>query len=296
MDKYLDSSNEIKTVVFPVAGLGSRFLPVTKLVAKELLPILNKPLIEYAVSEAIKAGIERFIFISSPDKQSITNYFRKNKKLENELRDKNSEYLDIILNNIIPEENLIEVIQDKPMGLGHAIWCAKDYISGPFAVILPDDLVVSDVPCIKQMIDVYKKHKCNIVAIQEVDKNNISKYGVIDFLKKNQNIYHVKDMIEKPDQEKAPSNLAVIGRYILSPNIIKELSMLKTGFGGEIQLTDAIKNSINSENVIGYKFEGNRFDCGNVMGALEAQLSIAINNDKYKDQVIEIINKNLIKD
>lgn len=296
MDKYLDSSNEIKTVVFPVAGLGSRFLPVTKLVAKELLPILNKPLIEYAVSEAIKAGIERFIFISSPDKQSITNYFRKNKKLENELRDKNSEYLEIISNNIIPEENLIEVIQDKPMGLGHAIWCAKDYISGPFAVILPDDLVVSDVPCIKQMIDVYKKHKCNIVAIQEVDKNNISKYGVIDFLKKNQNIYHVKDMIEKPDQEKAPSNLAVIGRYILSPNIIKELSMLKTGFGGEIQLTDAIKNSINSENVIGYKFEGNRFDCGNVMGALEAQLSIAINNDKYKDQVIEIINKNLIKD
>ena len=296
MDKYLDSSNEIKTVVFPVAGLGSRFLPVTKLVAKELLPILNKPLIEYAVSEAIKAGIERFIFISSPDKQSITNYFRKNKRLENELRDKNSEYLDIILNNIIPEENLIEVIQDKPMGLGHAIWCAKDYISGPFAVILPDDLVVSDVPCIKQMIDVYKKHKCNIVAIQEVDKNNISKYGVIDFLKNTQNIYHVKDMIEKPDQEKAPSNLAVIGRYILSPNIIKELSMLKTGFGGEIQLTDAIKNSINSENVIGYKFEGNRFDCGNVMGALEAQLSIAINNDKYKDQVIEIINKNLIKD
>ena len=296
MDKYLDSSNEIKTVVFPVAGLGSRFLPVTKLVAKELLPILNKPLIEYAVSEAIKAGIERFIFISSPDKQSITNYFRKNKKLENELRDKNSEYLDIILNNIIPEENLIEVIQDKPMGLGHAIWCAKDYISGPFAVILPDDLVVSDVPCIKQMIDVYKKHKCNIVAIQEVDKNNISKYGVIDFLKNNQNIYHVRDMIEKPEQEKAPSNLAVIGRYILSPNIIKELSMLKTGFGGEIQLTDAIKNSIISENVIGYKFEGNRFDCGNVMGALEAQLSIAINNDKYKDQVIEIINKNLIKD
>jgi UTP--glucose-1-phosphate uridylyltransferase len=296
MDKYLDSSNEIKTVVFPVAGLGSRFLPVTKLVAKELLPILNKPLIEYAVSEAIKAGIERFIFISSPDKQSITNYFRKNKRLENELRDKNSEYLDIILNNIIPEENLIEVIQDKPMGLGHAIWCAKDYISGPFAVILPDDLVVSDVPCIKQMIDVYKKNKCNIVAIQEVDKNNISKYGVIDFLKNNQNIYHVRDMIEKPEQEKAPSNLAVIGRYILSPNIIKELSMLKKGFGGEIQLTDAIKNSIISENVIGYKFEGNRFDCGNVMGALEAQLSIAINNDKYKDQVIEIINKNLIKD
>ena len=149
MDKYLNSSNEIKTVVFPVAGLGSRFLPVTKLVAKELLPILNKPLIEYAVSEALKSGIEKFIFVTSPDKQPITNYFRKNKKLENELRDKNSKYLEIISNNLIPEENIIEVIQDKPMGLGHAIWCAKDYISGPFAVILPDDLVVSEVPCIK---------------------------------------------------------------------------------------------------------------------------------------------------
>ena len=263
MDNNLVFSDEIKTVVFPVAGIGSRFLPVTKLVAKELLPILNKPLIEYAVIEAVKAGIERFIFVTSPDKQPIINYFRSNKKLENELRDKNSEYLEIITNNLISEDNLIEVIQDKPLGLGHAIWCAKDYISGPFAVILPDDLVVSGVPCIKQMIDAYKKYKSNIVAIQEVDKNNISKYGVIDFIKKNQNIYHVKDMVEKPDQEKAPSNLAIIGRYILSPNIITELSMLKAGFGGEIQLTDAIKKSISSENVIGFQFEGERFDCGN---------------------------------
>jgi len=296
MDKYMDSADEIKTVIFPVAGLGSRFLPATKVVAKELLPILNKPLIDYAVSEAIKAGIERFIFVTSSDKQSIVDYFKHNKKLENELRDKNSDFLELISENLILEDNLIEVIQNKPLGLGHAIWCAKNHITGPFAVILPDDLVLSDVPCIKQMIDIYKKYKSNVVAVQEVDKNNIEKYGVIDYHNKENNTYHVKDMVEKPNRENAPSNLAIIGRYILNPSILKELSNKELGFGGEIQLTDAIKKLIDKESVIGYKFEGNRFDCGNVIGALEAQLSIAMNDEKYKGQVKEIINKKLSKD
>ena len=219
----MDSSNEIKTVIFPVAGLGSRFLPATKVVAKELLPILNKPLIEYAMSEAIKAGIEKFIFVTSPEKQSIINYFKKNIKLENELKDKNSDYLELINNKLILEDNLIEVIQDKPLGLGHAIWCAKDYINGPFAVILPDDLIVSEIPCIKQLIDTHKEHKCNVVAVQEVDENNIEKYGVIDYYKNISNAFYVKDMIEKPSKEIAPSNLAIIGRYVLQPSIMKEL-------------------------------------------------------------------------
>ena len=201
----------------------------------------------------------------------------------------------LIYSNLIAEENLIEVIQDKPLGLGHAIWCAKDYISGPFAVILPDDLVLSDVPCIGQMIEVSKKSKSNVVAIQGVDKNNIEKYGVIDYYKNENNIYHVKGMVEKPAKEKAPSNLAIIGRYILNPSIIEELSNHELGVGGEIQLTDAIKKLINSESVIGYKFEGNRYDCGNIMGALEAQLSLAIKDEKYKSQVKEMIN-NLYKD
>jgi len=161
---------------------------------------------------------------------------------------------------------------------------------------LPDDLVVSEVPCIKQMIDIYKKNKSNIVAVQEVDKNNISKYGVIDFVEKDQNIYNVKDMVEKPNKEEAPSNLAIIGRYILSPDIITELSRQEVGFGGEIQLTDAIKKSINSDNVIGYQFDGKRFDCGSIIGSLEAQLSIAINDNKYKDDVIELINRTLCKE
>lgn len=291
----MNSINNIKTVVFPVAGLGSRFLPATKVVAKELLPILNKPLIDYAVNEAKNAGIERFIFVNSPHKQSVINYFKKNEKLEKELGEKNSEYFKLISSNLIEQENLIEVIQDKPLGLGHAIWCAKDYISGPFAVILPDDLVISDVPCIGQMVEIYKKSKSNVVAIQEVDKNNIEKYGVIDYYKNENNIYHVKGMVEKPAKEKAPSNLAIIGRYILNPSIIEELSNHELGVGGEIQLTDAIKKLINTERVIGYKFDGNRYDCGNIMGALEAQLSVAIKDEKYKSQVKEIIN-NLCKD
>ena len=289
------SSDDIKTVVFPVAGLGSRFLPATKIVAKELLPILDKPLIDYAVCEAKKAGIERFIFINSSNKQSITNYFKKNKNLESELKDKKSEHLELISKNLISENNLIEVIQDKPLGLGHAIWCARKYISGPFAVMLPDDLIISGVPCIKQLIKAYKNFKSNVVAIQEVDENNINKYGVIDYYKNESNTYHIKDMIEKPDKKNAPSNLAIIGRYILNPSIIKELSNHELGAGGEIQLTDAIKKLIINENVIGYKFEGNRFDCGNVIGALNAQLSIAMNDDKYKSQIKEII-KNLSKE
>jgi len=289
----MNDFNQIKTVIFPVAGIGSRFLPVTKTVPKELLPILNIPLIEYAVNEAKEAGIERFIFVSSPEKKSILNYFKKDKKLENYLKNKNSNLLKGIEKSLISDDSLIEVVQEEPLGLGHAIWCAREYINGPFAVILPDDLIISKVACIKQMIDTYKVYKSNIVAIQEVDSVDISKYGVIDYDKNDKNYYFIKNMIEKPNANDSPSNLAIIGRYILSPNVLNFLSEKKVGFGGEIQLTDAIKNTIKNEGVIGYKFEGNRYDCGNVMGALEAQISVAINNSQYKDKVIDIMNKYL---
>ena len=289
----MNALNQIKTVVFPVAGIGSRFLPVTKTVPKELLPILNIPLIEYAVNEAREAGIERFIFVSSPDKQSITDYFKKDKKLESYLKNKNSDLLIGLEKNLISDDSLIEVVQEEPLGLGHAIWCARDYIDGPFAVILPDDLIISKVACIKQMINVYKEYKSNIVAIQEIDSVNVSKYGVIDYDDNNKDYYFIKNMVEKPNINDAPSNLAIIGRYILLPNVLNSLSDKKIGFGGEIQLTDAIKTTIKNEGVIGYKFEGNRYDCGNVIGALEAQISVAINNSKYKDKVIDIMKKYL---
>ena len=289
----MNALNQIKTVIFPVAGIGSRFLPVTKTVPKELLPILNIPLIEYAVNEAREAGIERFIFVSSPDKQSITDYFKKDKKLESYLKNKNSDLLIGLEKNLISDDSLIEVVQEEPLGLGHAIWCARDYIDGPFAVILPDDLIISKVACIKQMINVYKEYKSNIVAIQEIDSVNVSKYGVIDYDDNNKDYYFIKNMVEKPNINDAPSNLAIIGRYILLPNVLNSLSDKKIGFGGEIQLTDAIKTTIKNEGVIGYKFEGNRYDCGNVIGALEAQISVAINNSQYKDKVIDIMKKYL---
>tara|TARA_B100001059_G_C17817751_1_gene576325 strand:+ start:1039 stop:1911 length:873 start_codon:yes stop_codon:yes gene_type:complete len=289
----MNDLKQIKTVVFPVAGIGSRFLPVTKTVPKELLPILNIPLIEYAMNEAREAGIERFIFVSSPEKKSIINYFRKDKKLESYLKNKKASLLKGIEKNIITDDSLIEVVQEEPLGLGHAIWCARDYIDGPFAVILPDDLIISKVACIKQMIGAYQDHKSNIVAIQEVESADISKYGVIDYDNNEKNYYFIKNMIEKPSINDAPSNLAIIGRYILLPNVLNALSEKKVGFGGEIQLTDAIKNTIKNEGVIGYKFDGNRYDCGNVIGALEAQISVAIRNSKYKNKVIDIMNKYL---
>jgi len=289
----MNDLKQIKTVVFPVAGIGSRFLPVTKTVPKELLPILNIPLIEYAMNEAREAGIERFIFVSSPEKKSIINYFRKDKKLESYLKNKKASLLKGIEKNIISDDSLIEVVQEEPLGLGHAIWCARDYIDGPFAVILPDDLIISKVACIKQMIGAYQDHKSNIVAIQEVESADISKYGVIDYDNNEKNYYFIKNMIEKPSINDAPSNLAIIGRYILLPNVLNSLSEKKVGFGGEIQLTDAIKNTIKNEGVIGYKFDGNRYDCGNVIGALEAQISVAIRNSEYKNKVIDIMNKYL---
>ena len=289
----MNNLKKIKTVVFPVAGIGSRFLPVTKTVPKELLPILNIPLIEYAMNEAREAGIERFIFVSSPEKKSIINYFRKDKKLESYLKNKKSSLLKGIEKNIISDDSLIEVVQEEPLGLGHAIWCARDHIDGPFAVILPDDLIISKVACIKQMIGAYQDHKSNIVAIQEVESVDISKYGVIDYDNNEKNYYFIKNMIEKPSINNAPSNLAIIGRYILLPNVLNALSEKKIGFGGEIQLTDAIKNTIKKEGVIGYKFDGNRYDCGNVIGALEAQISVAIRNSEYKNKVIDIMNKYL---
>ena len=289
----MNDLKQIKTVVFPVAGIGSRFLPVTKTVPKELLPILNIPLIEYAMNEAREAGIERFIFVSSPEKKSIIDYFRKDKKLESYLKNKKPSLLKGIEKNIISDDSLIEVVQEEPLGLGHAIWCARDYIDGPFAVILPDDLIISKVACIKQMIGAYNDHKSNIVAIKEVESAEISKYGVIDYDNSEKNYYFIKNMIEKPSINNAPSNLAIIGRYILLPNVLNTLSEKKVGYGGEIQLTDAIKNTIKNEGVIGYKFDGNRYDCGNVIGALEAQISVAIRNSEYKNKVINIMNKYL---
>ena len=287
----------IKTVVFPVAGLGSRFLPATKSVAKELFPILNIPLIEYAVDEAKKSGIEKFIFVISREKLQVARHFETNNKLERELKLKNKKFLEVITKNRIPKNNIFKVFQERPLGLGHAIWCARKYIDGPFAVVLPDDLVFSKTPCIQQLVDIYKKHKTSVIGIQEVSMDRVNQYGIIKTdNKKTNDIMTIQDIVEKPSIKRAPSNLAIIGRYVLSYNIIEELSKKQTGVGGEIQLTDALKNSINTSRVLGYKFEGKRFDCGNVMGAIEAQVFAALKEDLYKKDMTKILQKFLKKD
>ena len=287
----------IKTVVFPVAGLGSRFLPATKSVAKELFPILNIPLIEYAVDEAKKSGIEKFIFVISREKLQVARHFETNTKLERELKSKNKKFLEVITKNRIPKNNIFKVFQERPLGLGHAIWCARKYIDGPFAVVLPDDLVFSKTPCIQQLVDIYKKHKTSVIGIQEVSMDRVNQYGIIKTdNQKTNDIMTIQDIVEKPSIKRAPSNLAIIGRYVLSYNIIEELSKKQTGVGGEIQLTDALKNSINTSRVLGYKFEGKRFDCGNVMGAIEAQVFAALKEDLYKKDMTKILQKFLKKD
>ena len=287
----------IKTVVFPVAGLGSRFLPATKSVAKELFPILNIPLIEYAVDEAKKSGIEKFIFVISREKLQVARHFETNTKLERELKSKNKKFLEVITKNRIPKNNIFKVFQERPLGLGHAIWCARKYIDGPFAVVLPDDLVFSKTPCIQQLVDIYKKHKTSVIGIQEVSMDRVNQYGIIKTdNKKTNDIMTIQDIVEKPSIKRAPSNLAIIGRYVLSYNVIEELSKKQTGVGGEIQLTDALKNSINTSRVLGYKFEGKRFDCGNVMGVIEAQVFAALKEDLYKKDMTKILQKFLKKD
>ena len=289
----MNYDKDVKTIVFPVAGIGSRFLPATKSVAKELLPVLNRPLIEYAVEEAINSGIEKFIFVTSPSKQNITGHFKINSDLEEAIKLKDKLLHSLITKYILPKDKVIEVIQSEPRGLGHAIWCARNNLNNkPFGVILPDDLISSKEPCIKQLKNIFNKKGKSIIALQEVEESETSKYGIVEFTDNYKNrIYNVTNMVEKPKVDKAPSNLAIIGRYILLPDVINELSNLKAGYGGEIQLTDALKNTINTSGIVGYKFSGNRYDCGNVIGSLEAQIAIALNSKKYRKKATELISK-----
>ena len=287
----------INTVVLPIAGLGSRFLPVTKSVPKELLPILNRPLIEYAVAEAKQSGIEKFIFVVSKDKFQVVKHFQSKDKLEKDLKMKSDQLFDLIREHNIAKENTFQVIQEHPLGLGHAIWCARKHIDGPFAVMLPDDIVFSKTPCIKQLISVYNKYKTSVIAVEEVPKEQVNKYGIIEISDSySEDTLLVKAIVEKPKIADSPSNLAAIGRYILMPNIMDELAKKDIGEGGEIQLTDAIGKTINTSKCCAYRFEGERFDCGSVLGSLEAQIFAALKEDLYKKDTIKILNKFLKKD
>ncbi|MFK7837626.1 MAG: UTP--glucose-1-phosphate uridylyltransferase GalU [Sulfitobacter sp.] len=279
---------KVTKAIFPVAGMGTRFLPATKSVPKEIMTLVDRPLIQYAIDEARAAGIKEFIFVTSRGKGALEDYFDLAPQLEQELRKKGKDELLSILKSTNMDSGAIAYIrQHKALGLGHAVWCARRLIANePFAVILPDDVIAAEKPCLQQMVEAYAETGGNMVAAMEVPPERASSYGMLDISDQDGQLVKVKGMIEKPKAEDAPSNLAVIGRYILSPSVLQNLNKIKTGAGGEIQLTDAIANDIEAEdNVYGFRFRGQRFDCGSKSGFLQATVSFGLARDELKDDL-----------
>ncbi|MEM7317432.1 MAG: UTP--glucose-1-phosphate uridylyltransferase GalU [Pseudomonadota bacterium] len=279
---------KVTKAIFPVAGLGTRFLPATKSVPKEIMTLVDRPLVQYAIDEAREAGIKEFIFVTSRGKSALEDYFDHNPILEQELRKKGKDDLLETLKSTNMDSGAIAYIrQHKALGLGHAVWCARRLIANePFAVILPDDVIAAETPCLKQMVEAYAETGGNMVAAMEVPPEQASAYGVLDVDDDMGAVVSVKGMVEKPEPAQAPSNLAVIGRYILGPSVLSNLNRMKQGAGGEIQLTDAIAAEIGTENsVYGYRFQGQRFDCGSKVGFLQATIAFALAREDLRDDV-----------
>jgi UTP--glucose-1-phosphate uridylyltransferase len=268
---------KIKKAVLPAAGFGTRFLPATKAVPKELLPIIDKPTIQYIMEEVVGAGIEEVVLITGREKGSIEDHFDTSVELENHLRKKNRKDLLKLVQDISEMVTLVSVRQKEPLGLGHAILSAKKVVGEePFAVLLGDDLIDSRIPCIKQMIDVYDEMGGAVIAVQKVPKSETHLYGIIQGKKVRKRIYSVEDMIEKPKQGTAPSNLAIIGRYILPPEIFERLEKVRPDDKGEIQLTNGLRGLTKEMPVFGYEFIGDRYDAGDKWGYLEANISLGL--------------------
>lgn len=283
---------KVTKAIFPVAGLGTRFLPATKSVPKEIMTLVDRPLVQYAIDEARAAGIKEFIFVTSRGKGALEDYFDHSPVLEQELRKKGKDDLLEVLKSTNMDSGAIAYIrQHKALGLGHAVWCARRLIADePFAVILPDDVIAGEKPCLQQMVEAYAETGGNMVAAMEVAPEKTSSYGVLDVKEDMGSVVSVNGMVEKPKAEDAPSNLAVIGRYILSPSVLRNLNQLKQGAGGEIQLTDAIAADISSDvPVYGYRFEGERFDCGSKSGFLQATVAFALEREELRDDLMNYI-------
>jgi UTP--glucose-1-phosphate uridylyltransferase len=274
-------SKAVRKAIFPVGGLGTRFLPATKAMPKEMLPVVDKPLIQYAVEEARAAGIEQFIFVTGRGKTAIEDHFDYSAELHHALvsRDKH-ELWKLLEPTMMPAGQVAYTRQPEPLGLGHAVWCARDLVRDePFAVLLADDLILSAEPCLKQMVEVHAKVGGNMVAVMDVAPEHTSRYGIIDpkpGAVADKRLVEVKGMIEKPRPANAPSTLAVIGRYILQPEVFFNLDRQERGAGGEIQLTDALADLIGLMPFHGVRFEGRRFDCGDKVGFLEANIAFAL--------------------
>lgn len=275
----------VRKAVIPAAGLGTRFLPATKAQPKEMLPIVDKPTIQYIIEEAVASGIEEILIITGRNKRAIEDHFDKSVELEMELKSKKKDELLGIVEDISNMANIYYIRQKEPKGLGHAILCAKTFVGNePFAVMLGDDVVDAEVPCLKQMIDVYNEYKTTIIGVQEVDKNDVSKYGIVAHKYIEDRVYKVKDLVEKPKMEDAPSNIAILGRYIITPPIFNILENTMPGAGGEIQLTDALKELLKSEAMYAYNFIGRRYDVGDKLGFLQATVEFALKRDELKGE------------
>tara|TARA_B100000945_G_C20407121_1_gene610631 strand:+ start:655 stop:1584 length:930 start_codon:yes stop_codon:yes gene_type:complete len=288
-----DMVKRVKKAIFPVAGLGTRFLPATKALSKEMFPVVDKPLIQYALEEAREAGIEEYIFVTGRSKSTIQDHFGRSYELEKILIDNNKSELVEEIKSWVPDPSQISYVrQQKALGLGHAVWCARNNIGDePFAVLLADDLVLSNPGCLAQMMEVYAEVKGNVVAIEEVPIEKVNRYGVLDIESEDGVIVKAKGLVEKPSPKVAPSNLSIIGRYILQPDVFRKLDNQEKGAGNEVQLTDAIAETLNDIPFHGFKFAGKRFDCGSRLGYLEANLAYALERPSMKDDILSIINK-----
>lgn len=293
----MSKSSEFKPVrkaVFPVAGMGTRFLPATKVMPKEMLPLVDRPLIQHAVEEAMAAGIEEFIFVTGRSKEMLEEHFDYQPELMQTLRARGKgKMIDKITSSEMPEGKLYLTRQARPLGLGHAIWCARKLVGNePFVVMLPDDVILAEKGCIAQMVEQYNETGGNLLAVMDVPREDTSSYGILDIDgSPDQACVKVKGLVEKPKPDEAPSTLSVIGRYILQPEIFAHLSKFETGAGGEIQLTDAIAKMIGKCPVNGFRYEGTRYDCGSRLGFIQANIAFATRDAEIGEGVSKFVKE-----
>ena len=282
---------KVRKAIIPAAGLGTRFLPATKAQPKEMLPIVDKPTIQYIIEEAVASGIEEILIITGRNKKSIEDHFDKSVELEMELEKAGKKEMLELVRGISDMVDIHYIRQKEPRGLGHAIHCAKSFVGNePFAVMLGDDVVESEVPCLKQLIDCFNEYKTTILGVQTVAPENVDKYGIVDGIHIEDRVYKVKRLVEKPAIEEAPSNVAILGRYIITPQIFDILENTKPGKGNEIQLTDALETLIKNEAMYAYDFEGRRYDVGDKLGFLQATVEFALKREELREGFIEYLN------
>lgn len=285
---------KVKKAVIPAAGLGTRFLPATKAQPKEMLPIVDKPTLQYIIEEAVNSGIEEILIITGRNKKSIEDHFDKSVELELELEKKGKDDLLELVRGISEMANIYYIRQKEPLGLGHAVYCARSFIGDePFAVLLGDDIVDAGTPCLKQLIGAYEEYGTSILGVQSVAKEDVNKYGIVDGYEVGKGAYRVNSLVEKPGPEKAPSEIAILGRYIIEPRIFEILKNTKPGKGGEIQLTDALNVLAKESSMHAYVFEGRRYDVGDKMGYLEATIDFALKREDLRAGLLEYMKQKL---